>query len=70
MSKPIYKTNPPKVERPNPVEAFIVTTHTGRELTIIVTATIDEALRQARQEETVREAIRKDGGICIRMLRD
>lgn len=70
MGKPVYKTGPKKVDRPNPVEAFCITDHGGRELTIIVTSTIEEALRQAREEEVVQEAIRRDGGIWIYKLRD
>lgn len=64
------KTVSPKVDRPNPVEAYLVCTHGGVELTVIVTTTIEEALRQAREEDTVREAIRRDGGVCIYRLRD
>ena len=52
------------------MEAFLVTDHGGRELTVVVTTDISEALRQAREEETVQEAIRRDGGIYVLPLRD
>lgn len=59
-----------KVRRQNPVEAFLVTDHSGYELTVIVTTDISKALEQAREEEVVQDAIRRDGGIWIMPLRD
>jgi hypothetical protein len=67
---PPAPTKHTKVRRENPVEAFLVTRHGGEELTVIVTTDISEALKQAREEESVQEAIRKDGGIWIMPLRD
>ena len=71
--KPMNRTataRPQKVRRESPVEVFLVTDHWGKELTVIVTTDLAEALRQAREEEVVREAVRRDGGIWIYPLRD
>lgn len=57
-------------QRPNAVEAFLVTDHGGEELTVIVTTDISEALHQARGEEVVQAAIRRDGGIWILPLKN
>lgn len=64
------KSSKPKVRRPSPVEAFLVTDHGGHELTVIVTTDISEALFQAREEDVVKDAIRRDGGIFIMPLRE
>jgi hypothetical protein len=64
------RTGKPKTRRPSPVEAYLVLDHSGYELTVIVTTDMAEALRQAREEEVVREAIRRDGGIWIMPLRE
>jgi hypothetical protein len=68
MGKPTYRTAP-KVSQESRMDAFLITAHGGKELTVIVTSDISEALRQARQEEVVREAIQRDGGIWIMPLR-
>lgn len=61
-------TAPVRVE--SRMEAYLVTAHGGRELTVIVTTDLPEALRQAREEEVVREAIQRDGGIWVMPLRN
>lgn len=68
MGKPNYRVEP-KVSQGSRMEAFLITAHGGKELTVIVTTDISEALRQARQEDVVREAIQRDGGIWIMPLR-
>lgn len=62
--------NKTKTRHPSQVEAYLVTDHHGHELTVVVTTDISEALKQAREEEIVRAAVARDGGIFILPLKD